>query len=100
MVRRPADHPLASNFSILDGWVTVTVPDVTPGTDYTIVRGARVVLNLLNEDEVRCAKECGNMVRDVREMRGGGSQILNLRSRSFRELQIVQSSHIRCNHRW
>ena len=33
-----ADNPLASNFSILDGSVTVTVPDVEPGVDYTVVR--------------------------------------------------------------
>ncbi|OBZ68776.1 hypothetical protein A0H81_11344 [Grifola frondosa] len=31
------DHPLASNFSILDGRVVVKVPDVTPGNDYAIV---------------------------------------------------------------
>lgn len=31
------EHPLASNFSILDGVVTVTVPDVEPADDYTIV---------------------------------------------------------------
>lgn len=32
-----ADHPLASNFSILDGWYEITVPSVPAGTDYTIV---------------------------------------------------------------
>ncbi|EJF63341.1 hypothetical protein BD309DRAFT_835894, partial [Dichomitus squalens] len=31
------NHPLASNFSILDGWVTVTVPNVQPDVDYTVV---------------------------------------------------------------
>ena len=31
------EHPLASGFDILQGWITVTVPDVTPGDDYTIV---------------------------------------------------------------
>ncbi|KAL6302822.1 hypothetical protein BKA93DRAFT_827119 [Sparassis latifolia] len=31
------ENPLANNFSILDGWVTVTAPDVTPATDYSIV---------------------------------------------------------------
>ncbi|KAI0754879.1 hypothetical protein C8Q80DRAFT_1216678 [Daedaleopsis nitida] len=31
------DHPLATNFSIMDGSVPVTVPDVEPGVDYTIV---------------------------------------------------------------
>ncbi|KAH9942898.1 hypothetical protein B0H21DRAFT_749420 [Amylocystis lapponica] len=31
------ENPLASNFSILDGWVTVTAPNVTTGNDYTIV---------------------------------------------------------------
>ncbi|RPD62497.1 hypothetical protein L226DRAFT_544218 [Lentinus tigrinus ALCF2SS1-7] len=30
-------HPLASNFSILDGWHEVTVPSVPAGDDYTIV---------------------------------------------------------------
>ncbi|KAI1790145.1 hypothetical protein LXA43DRAFT_522629 [Ganoderma leucocontextum] len=31
------ENPLASGFDILQGWVTVTVPDVQPGDDYTIV---------------------------------------------------------------
>ncbi|KII86653.1 hypothetical protein PLICRDRAFT_43293 [Plicaturopsis crispa FD-325 SS-3] len=31
------DHPLASGFSILDGRVEITVPDVAPGDDYEIV---------------------------------------------------------------
>ncbi|KAI0712265.1 hypothetical protein C8Q76DRAFT_482408 [Earliella scabrosa] len=31
------ENPIASNFSIFDGFVTVTVPDVEPGTDYTVV---------------------------------------------------------------
>ncbi|TFY51048.1 hypothetical protein EVJ58_g10766 [Rhodofomes roseus] len=31
------EHPLASNFSVLDGTVAITVPDVEPGSDYSIV---------------------------------------------------------------
>ncbi|OCH88477.1 hypothetical protein OBBRIDRAFT_780108 [Obba rivulosa] len=31
------NHPLATNFSILDGRVVVKVPDVEPGNDYAIV---------------------------------------------------------------
>ncbi|KAI0720567.1 hypothetical protein C8T65DRAFT_735896 [Cerioporus squamosus] len=35
--RMDINHPLASNFSILDGWYEITVPSVPAGTDYAIV---------------------------------------------------------------
>ncbi|KAM5534972.1 hypothetical protein V8D89_011345 [Ganoderma adspersum] len=35
--RLDIENPLASGFDILQGWVTVTVPDVAPSDDYTIV---------------------------------------------------------------
>lgn len=34
----PLAAPLAGNFSILLGRIEVTVPDVEPGTDYSLVR--------------------------------------------------------------
>lgn len=35
------DDPLAQDFDLRAGWVTVTVPDVTPGNDYQITREFR-----------------------------------------------------------
>ena len=32
------DNPLATDFPILDGFRTITVPDVEPGDDWSIVR--------------------------------------------------------------
>lgn len=32
------DHPLAQGFDLRSGSQAVTVPDVTPGDDYSIVR--------------------------------------------------------------
>lgn len=32
------EEPLAEGFDLRQGWVTVTVPDVTPGSDYEITR--------------------------------------------------------------
>lgn len=34
----PVDNPLAENFNIRAGQVTITVPDVPPRDDYIIVR--------------------------------------------------------------
>ena len=39
-------RPLASNFSILDGWITITVPDVETGVNYTIVREYTSVMHV------------------------------------------------------
>jgi hypothetical protein len=43
------DHPLAANFSILDGRHVIKVPKVTPGNDYAIV---------LFGDSVSCHAQC------------------------------------------
>ena len=54
------EHPIAKNFDILDGAVTITVPDVQPGKTYKLVRECPAQRNILIFDATLVFGDSGN----------------------------------------